>query len=164
MSKFNISKLESIKRRLSGQEKVAFVPAPLMQQKISEAQQAGAIPPPPAPPQDPNAPQGGQPEPTLNDVMGMMQEGFNAVLQTLQQIGQMMTQQQQMGGPAGDGPNKKMSNTDRIAKLEEMLMQMSGGGGAPPPGDPGMAGGAPPPPMPPQGDPNAAAQQPPPMQ
>lgn len=135
--------------------KEAFVPSPQTQQAIAEAQQSGALPPPPQGQgqADPNQPQIGFPE-----LMSLVQQGFEAVMGAQQQLAQMVQQQaaliQQMQATGAGGKAKKPSVDERISKLEQMLQQATGGAGAPPPAGPEGAE------VPPPADPAAAAADP----
>jgi len=124
MSKFNKELLSQIKR--------AFVPSEQMQQQVATAQQEGAI--------QPSAPGQEMPPQGMQEIMGLLQEGFNAVIQGQQQLAQMVQQMgmtMQQGGGQGE---KKKSTNERIDQLEQMVQQLVGGGvapqGAPMPADP----------------------------
>jgi hypothetical protein len=119
---------ELLKEVKSILDKKGFVPSPQMQEQVAAAQQAGAIPPP-----DP-AQQQAQPSPEIQQLAGMMQEGFNAVLGAMEQLAQLI---QQSAAPAGaqGGQQKKPSTTERLEIIEQTLAQLSQGGapaGAPP--------------------------------
>lgn len=158
MAKFDKALLADIKSKVF--QKEAFIPSPQMQQQIVQAQQAGAVPP------DPGAQQAGADGGSqigLDQLGQMMQSGFDGLNQALQQLAQMIQQSAQ--APAEGGKEKKLSTTERIDRLEQMVQQAMGGGAAPQ--DPAAAGAGAPPPQdpaaagaPPQ-DPAAAAGAPP---
>jgi hypothetical protein len=126
MSNFNRALLRQIKESVF--EKRAFIPSEKMQQQIAQAQEAGVIEPPPP---EKSAQQPGQ----LEQIAGMMQEGFNAILQGQQQLAQMLQQIQAVG------EKRKMTDKERIDRLEQMLESSM----APQGGNPAvMAGGVPP--------------------
>jgi hypothetical protein len=131
MPMFKKDLLSLIKKEM-GMDKAAFVPSPQMEQQIQEAQQQGVIPPP----------EEGSQQIGFQELAGMLQEGLGAVMQGQQQIMQMLQQigglVQQGAAQGGEGEKKKMSTTDRIQSLEEMVQQLTqavggGMGGAPPP-------------------------------
>lgn len=133
MSKFNKALLGQIKDSLFTKE--AFIPSPQMQQQIVEAQNAGAVPPDPA--QQQAGADGGS-QVGLEQLAQMMQTGFDGLNQGLQQLAQMI-QQSAAQAPAGGEKEKKLSTTERIDRLEQMLQQAMGGGGEAPPQDPAAA-------------------------
>ena len=133
-NKFNKSLLAIIKERL---QKEAFIPSPQMQEQIASAQQQGQIPPPEAPP----AGADGGSQIGLQELGTMVGQGFEGIMQALEQLAQMIQQQAQMGAAGGGEKEKKLSTNERIDRLEQMLQQAMGGGEAPP--DPAAAGGPP---------------------
>ena len=149
MSIFNKALLADIKTKVF--QKEAFIPSPQMQKQIMEAQKSGAIPPDPA--QQQAGADGGS-QVGLDQLGQMIQTGFDGINQALQQLAQMIQQTAaQSSAGAGGEKEKKLSTTERIDRLEQMLQQAMGGGQ--PPQDPAAAGGQPPQEAPPQ-DPAAA--------
>ena len=101
-------------------QKSGFVPSPQTQEGIAAAQQQGAIPPP-----DP-AQQQQQVDPMMEQLAGLIQEGFNAVLQGQQQLMQLI--QQQAATMQQGGGQKKPSTNERIEMLEKTIAQLTQGG------------------------------------
>lgn len=121
--------------------KFAFVPSPNMQQQVQQAQQAGQ-----APPSNQGA-NGNAVTPsglTLDEVAGMIDQGYQATMPMLQAIQQQIAEvRASMPAPEGDGKGGGGADKqlmDRIAALEKMV----GAGAAPAP----IAGATPAPPPP----------------
>jgi hypothetical protein len=118
MKDFDLNLLHEVISKVS---KTAFVPSPQTQEAAAMAQQEGLI--------QPTAPapgSGDQPQIGFNEIAQMLQQGIEALMQTQQQMAQMLQQavsEIQMMKVSGTGTGKKKSVAERLDQLEQMLIQ-----------------------------------------
>lgn len=118
MKDFDLNLLHEVINKVS---KKAFVPSPQTQEAAAMAQQEGLI--------QPTAPapgSGDQPQIGFNEIAQMLQQGIEALMQTQQQMAQMLQQavsEIQMMKMSGTGTGKKKSVAERLDQLEQMLLQ-----------------------------------------
>lgn len=122
MGNFDLKLLQEVMQKVN---KLAFVPSSNTQEAISAGQQNGTLPPPPPP-----APgSGDQPAIGFPEMAQMMQQGFEGIMQNIQQIGQMLQQvmtDQQAMKMSGNQGGKKKSVAERLDQLEQMFAQATG--------------------------------------
>lgn len=132
--------------------KTAFVASPQTQEAISAGQQEGSLPPPPPPAPGTDA----QPAIGFPELAQMMQQGFDGIMQGMQQLAQMVQQSSmdlQTMKMSGGKEGKKKSVAERLDQLEQMFAQATGGA---PPAEGAPAEQAPPEQMPPEQAPPGA--------
>jgi hypothetical protein len=118
MKDFDLNLLHEVMGKVT---KTAFVPSPQTQEAAAMAQQEGLI--------QPTAPapgSGDQPQIGFNEIAQMLQQGIEALMQTQQQMAQMLQQavsEIQMMKVSGTGTGKKKSVAERLDQLEQMLIQ-----------------------------------------
>lgn len=122
MEKFDTNLLKEVMQSIN---KLAFVPSSGTQEAISAGQQDGTLPPPPPP-----APgSGDQPQIGFPELAQMLQQGFDGVMQGMQQLAQMLqqtTMDLQTMKMSGNQGGKKKSVAERLDQLEQMFAQATG--------------------------------------
>lgn len=124
--------------------KRGFVPSPSMQQQVQQAQQQG-VPVQQGPSGNAIAPSGL----TLDEVAGMIDQGYQATMPILQQIQQQIADLK-ASIPVPEGQEGQKDLLDRLSNLERMVGSQSGvpSAAATPVPQPGAAAPAPPAPAP----------------